>query len=156
MVMTIRMTVLTVTLLAALPAAGAAGQGPAKPAAAARQAEAAPPAAPVDERNAQETKERLREIFQQYPPSVAQVLRLDPSLLTRPDYLAPYPTLAAFLSQHPEVAHNPVFFVGGAGGEAEYGDRRSAAPAADSRTVTVPARRSPSRTSSSASKWRSA
>ena len=42
----------------------------------------APPAAPVDERNAQETKERLREIFQQYPPSVSQVLRLDPSIAT--------------------------------------------------------------------------
>jgi hypothetical protein len=40
------------------------------------------------------------------------VLRLDPSLLTRPDYLTPYPTLATFLSQHPEVAHNPVFFLG--------------------------------------------
>ena len=28
----------------------------------------------------------LRQIFDQYPPSVSQVLRLDPSLLNRPDY----------------------------------------------------------------------
>jgi len=32
----------------------------------------------VDERSAGDTRERLREIFEQYPPSVAQVLRLDP------------------------------------------------------------------------------
>jgi hypothetical protein len=119
------MTVLTLALLAALPAVGAA-QGQAKPAATARQVEAAPaPPAAVDERNASETKERLREIFQQYPPSVAQVLRLDPSMLTRPDYLAPYPTLAAFLAQHPEVAHNPVFFLGGYQGGGQYSDNRS-------------------------------
>jgi hypothetical protein len=43
---------------------------------------------------------------------VAQVLRLDPSLLAKADYLAPYPSLAAFLAQHAEVAHNPVFFLG--------------------------------------------
>jgi hypothetical protein len=119
------MTVLTLALLAAIPAAGAA-QGQAKPAATARQVEAAPaPPAAVDERNASETKERLREIFQQYPPSVAQVLRLDPSMLTRPDYLAPYPTLAAFLAQHPEVAHNPVFFLGGYQGGGPYSDNRA-------------------------------
>jgi len=40
------------------------------------------------------------------------VLRLDPSLLTKPDYMAPYPTLATFIAQHPEVAHNPAFFIG--------------------------------------------
>ena len=88
--MTTRMTVLTVMLLAAAPAAGAAGQAQARPAAT-RQAEAAPAPAPSASTSAtrRDTKERLREIFEQYPPSVAQVLRLDPSLLTRPDYLAP-------------------------------------------------------------------
>ena len=43
---------------------------------------------------------------------MAQVLRLDPSLLTRPEYLSTYPSLAAFLAEHPEVAHNAVFFIG--------------------------------------------
>jgi hypothetical protein len=119
------MTVLTLALLIAAPAA----QGQAKPPAAARQAETPAPPAPVDERNASETKERLRDVFQQYPPSVAQVLRLDPSLLSKPDYLATYPTLAAFLAQHPEVAHNPVFFLGGSGmgpGQ-QFSDNRTAA-----------------------------
>jgi hypothetical protein len=103
------MAVLTLAVLAALPAGAAAGQ--ARPAAA-RQADAA--AAVPDERSAQETRERLREIFQQYPPSVGQVLRLDPSLLARPDYMAAYPTLAAYVAQHPEVGHNPGFFLGAA------------------------------------------
>jgi len=62
--------------------------------------------------DANETREALQKLLQQYPPSLGQVLRLDPSLLTNPQYLAPYPNLAAFLMQHPEVAHNPVYFVG--------------------------------------------
>jgi hypothetical protein len=67
-------------------------------------------AAPYDG-NAEETRRRLMEVLQQYPPSLREVLRLDPSLLTNPVYLEPYPALAEFLSQHPEVAHNPGFFL---------------------------------------------
>jgi hypothetical protein len=95
---------LTLLLLAGGAAAAA------QPRPAPRQADAAP--APADEQTARETRERLRQILDQYPPSVGQVLRLDPSLLSKQDYLAPYPTLAAYLGQHPEVAHNPVFFLG--------------------------------------------
>src|SRR5881397_1612494 len=65
--------------------------------------------------NARDTRDRLRELLDEYPPSVGQVLRLDPSLLTRSDYLSTYPKLAGFLAQHPEVAHNPVFFLGDSG-----------------------------------------
>jgi hypothetical protein len=126
--MNTKMAVLTLMLLAALPAAGAAGQAkpaPVRPG----PAEAVPPAPPaaVDEQTARDTHQRLREIFNQYPPSVAQVLRLDPSLLTKPDYLAPYPTLAAYLAQHPEVAHNPSFFLGGAFSGQQYSDSRTRA-----------------------------
>src|SRR5712692_10741302 len=95
---------------AAAPAAEAAQAKPA----ASRPADAAP--APVDEQNARDTRERLHQILQQYPPSVAQVLRLDSSLLGKPEYMATYPMLAAYIAQHPEVAHNPVFFLGGPGG----------------------------------------
>ncbi len=52
------------------------------------------------------------DMLNQYPPSVREVLRIDPTLLYRPDYLATYPVLAAFLEQHPEIAHNPGFFLG--------------------------------------------
>jgi hypothetical protein len=46
------------------------------------------------------------------PPNVRGVLQNDPSLIDRPDYLAPYPGLQAFLKQHPEIARNPTFFLG--------------------------------------------
>jgi hypothetical protein len=85
----------------------------ARPAPAA-SAEPSAPATPRggDWENAQRTRERLRELLNQYPPSLAQVLRLDPSLVANQTYLAPYPTLAAFLAEHPDVAHNPSFFIG--------------------------------------------
>ena len=66
----------------------------------------------TDDQSARETRERLHEIFRQYPPSLTEVLRYDPSLLSNDTYLAPYPVLATFLAQHPEVAHNPGYFVG--------------------------------------------
>ncbi|HVH26225.1 MAG TPA: hypothetical protein VM818_05680 [Vicinamibacterales bacterium] len=65
-----------------------------------------------DSRNAQDVRGQLNELLRNYPPSVAQVLRLDPSLLTREGYLAPYPALAAFLAQHPEIALQPTFYLG--------------------------------------------
>jgi hypothetical protein len=66
----------------------------------------------IDDENARNTQNRLSNLLRQYPPSLQEVLRLDPSLLTSEAYLAPYPTLAAFLAQHPEVAHNPGYFIG--------------------------------------------
>lgn len=65
-----------------------------------------------EQTDARETQERLRDVLNQYPPSVREVLRIDPTLLYRPDYLATYPMLASFLEQHPEIAHNPGFFLG--------------------------------------------
>ncbi len=67
----------------------------------------------VEEQNAERTRERVHQILDQYPPSLRQVLRCDPSLLTRGDYLTSYPTLAAYVAQHPEVVHNAAFFIGG-------------------------------------------
>lgn len=69
-------------------------------------------AAPLQPYDANETREQLGDILRQYPPSVTDVLRIDPSMLSNQDYLSTYPTLAAFLAQHPEVARNPAFFVG--------------------------------------------
>lgn len=65
-----------------------------------------------DTRDAHETRAQLERLLRQYPPAVGEVLQRDPSLLNRPDYLAPYPALVAFLEQHPEVARNPSFFFG--------------------------------------------
>jgi hypothetical protein len=114
--MTKRLAAATLLLLVAGTAAPAAAQQPAQP-------------RPVEEQNASETRERLRQILDQYPPSVRQVLRCDPSLLVKPDYMATYPTLAAYVGQHPEVAHNPAFFMSGVcgGGGGGYSDARSQA-----------------------------
>jgi hypothetical protein len=67
---------------------------------------------PASDQPAWETRSELYRLLTQYPPSLPQVLRLDHTLLTNESYLAAYPGLAAFLAQHPEVAHNPSFFVG--------------------------------------------
>jgi hypothetical protein len=119
-----RTVVLTLFLSALLsglpPSAFAAQTRPASPSQTRPPAPEAAPAPVFDDQNAQQTRERLREVLNQYPPSVAQVLRLDPSLIGRSDYLATYPALAAFLAQHPTVAHNPSFFLG----DPRYGGSR--------------------------------
>ncbi len=66
-----------------------------------------------DSPDARVTFQRFQELLRQHPPAVGEVLARDPSLLTRADYLAPYPALLAFLQQHPEIARNPSFFLGG-------------------------------------------
>jgi hypothetical protein len=76
-----------------------------------RSAEAPAPAG--GEQTAEESRDELSRVLEQYPPSLPQVLRLDPSLLTNTEYLTLYPALASFLSRHPEIAHNPTFFFGG-------------------------------------------
>ena len=99
-------------ILTAIPAAAAQGNLKHSSPAPASAAQAADRGGRADDENARETRDRLINLLRQYPPSLSEVLRLDPSLLTNEAYLAPYPALAAFLAQHPEVAHNPGFFVG--------------------------------------------
>ncbi len=105
-------SILTATLVLALAGPVLAGQRQAAPAPPKAPAPPVVQMAPLDERGARDTREWLNKVLGQYPPSVRDVLRIDPSLLSRPDYLSTYPTLAAFLEQHPEVAHNPAYFVG--------------------------------------------
>jgi hypothetical protein len=78
-----------------------------------------------DAPDARETRNALNEIFGQLPPSVREVLRIDPTLLNRADYVSNYPVLAAYIEQHPEIAHNPAFFIG----ERQF-DERSTTPSA--------------------------
>jgi hypothetical protein len=108
----------------------APAQAPARPdleAELRKQLEAAQ-AVPQDQQDARETRERLHELLRQHPPSVAQVLGLDPSLLTRPDYMNRYPALSAFIARHPEVAHNPAYFFGTSSrGDWDRNDPRSEA-----------------------------
>lgn len=102
---TLAATLLTTAAIAAQPAP------PAPPAVAQPPAALAAPVFQVPT-DANETREQLQELLRQYPPAVGEVLRRDNSLLLRPDYLAPYPQLVAFIQQHPEVVRNPTFFFG--------------------------------------------
>ncbi len=58
-----------------------------------------------------ETREALQVILSKYPPQVGRVLKLDPTLFSNKAYLGNYPGLAAFVAQHPEVAHTPAFYL---------------------------------------------
>jgi hypothetical protein len=61
--------------------------------------------------DARQVRERLREIMNRYPPELGRVLRSDPTLLRDPQYLSRYPALASYLNVHPEIAHNPQFYL---------------------------------------------
>lgn len=62
---------------------------------------------------ADDTRDDLRTILDKYPNSVAEILRRDPSLMARADYMAAYPDLVAFLDQHPEIPRNVEFYFEG-------------------------------------------
>ena len=72
--------------------------------------------------NANEVQSELRRILSAYPPSVRQLLAIDPTLMQREDYMAPYPALTAFLQQHPEVVRNPNFYFGSPSYDRPYTD----------------------------------
>ncbi len=65
----------------------------------------------VENTDAGQVRARLNEVLANYGPALGQVLKLDPSLLSNADYLAPYPALVQFLAQHPEVARDPSYFL---------------------------------------------
>ena len=56
-------------------------------------------------------RQGLTTVLRTLPPEVGMVLKLDPTLFGSHDYLASYPVLAAFVAEHPGVAHNPRFYL---------------------------------------------
>jgi len=70
--------------------------------------------------DADEMRRALEAVLKQYPPSLPRILKLDPTLLTNDGYLQPYPQLAAFVKEHPEVAHNPAYYFEGYGENGGY------------------------------------
>jgi hypothetical protein len=66
---------------------------------------------PAEPHDANSTRDQLMDVLEQYPPALGRVLKLDPSLLTNQAYLAPYPALSTFLTQHPDVVRNPAYFL---------------------------------------------
>jgi hypothetical protein len=65
----------------------------------------------ITDTDSRETREQFRELLRRTPPEVGMVLKLDPTLFTNQQYLATYPALASFVAQHPEVTHNPGFYL---------------------------------------------
>ena len=92
--------------------APAAAQQPAQPA-----ATAPGPAQEIRvlRQDAEDVREQLRAILVTYPRAVGEVLRRDPSLMGRPDYMSTYPQLTQFLAQYPEIARNVEFYFEGYG-----------------------------------------
>lgn len=75
--------------------------------------------------DATQTREQLRSILRNYPPQLTTVMRLDPTLLTNQAYMATYPDLTAFLTQHPDVIHNPGYFFGDLESDSREGGYRA-------------------------------
>jgi hypothetical protein len=69
----------------------------------------------VNPPNAEDTRQDLQEILRQYPYTVAEILRRDPTLMGRADYMAPYPELVRFIEQHPEIPRNVEYYFQGYG-----------------------------------------
>src|SRR5687767_12354631 len=63
------------------------------------------------ESSSQQTRTDLMQVLRRLPPEVAKVLKLDPTLWTNQSYINTYPALAAFVAQHPEVPHNPRYYL---------------------------------------------
>lgn len=72
----------------------------------------------VQQLDADDTRRQLSDILKTFPSTLPRILRMDPTLLDNPEYLQPYPALAGFLAQHPEIRHNPQYFF------AEWSDNR--------------------------------
>jgi ABC-type multidrug transport system fused ATPase/permease subunit len=89
------------------------------PAAAQQPAAPAPPAAASETvrvvHDAESTREQLRNILAMYPEAVGEILRRDPSLMSRADYMASYPQLSQFIAQHPEIPRNVEYYLDGYG-----------------------------------------
>ena len=104
-------------LALAHPASAAQGRKTAA-AEAAQQTARETAATTVSTMDAEETRRQLEDVFKAYPTTLPRILRMDPTLLDNAAYLQPYPALATFLAEHPEIKHNPQYFL------AQYGDNR--------------------------------
>ena len=100
----------TLVLAITVPALAAGQQRAVAPAERPESAQPTPQVFINQDQDARETRETLEELLKKLPPAVGRVLRTDPSLLGNDSYLAPYPALAAFLKQHPEIRNSPGFF----------------------------------------------
>src|SRR5712671_1411787 len=142
---TLRTLALTLALTCTAGILNAQAPAPQSPDTVSKQLRTTVPAVPIQALNtdAREVQNQLREMFQQYPPQLRTVLQSDPTLLNNAGYLATYPGVAAFVAQHPEIAHNPAYFLGNPNDYREYRDsvgsniERAVTPLAVSTVIIV-------------------
>lgn len=68
--------------------------------------------APTTSISSHEIRSEFSRLLRQRPPEVAQIIALDPSLLSDDAFLGKYPELRDFVAKHPELRHNPNFYLG--------------------------------------------
>lgn len=66
----------------------------------------------VEDQPASQVRSEFQRLLRAQPFTVSQVFRVDPGLMLNDQYLEPYPALATFIRQHPEIPRNPAYFVG--------------------------------------------
>jgi hypothetical protein len=98
-----RTALLAITIL--LPVFGAMAQTETPP--------TVPPAESADWQSydSAETRELFNDVLSRHPREVGVILKLDPSLFGNEAWIASYPALGEFVSQHPEVARNPSYYL---------------------------------------------
>lgn len=105
----VRPLLLTLILAAALPDPAVAQTRAATPQVEAGRVILVP--GDLNQQRAEDVRRAFRDAMQRYPPALGQILKLDPSLMTNPAYMAPYPVVAEFLKLHPEVTRYPGYFL---------------------------------------------
>lgn len=68
-------------------------------------------ASPMLVSDSNDTRQQFRELLDRMPPQVGVILKLDPTLFNNKEFLATYPALTDFIGKHPEVTHNPGFYL---------------------------------------------
>ena len=63
------------------------------------------------QRSSFEIRSEFTALLRQRPPQLSTILRLEPTLLSDDAFLAKYPEVRDFVARHPEVRHNPGFFL---------------------------------------------
>ncbi|HXT70936.1 MAG TPA: hypothetical protein VN700_14340 [Vicinamibacterales bacterium] len=74
----------------------------------------------TSDKSAEDVREQFYAVLRQYSPSLGQILRLDPNLMTREDYMTAYPAVSAFVKQHPEIVRNPSYYLSKYSNNSEY------------------------------------
>jgi hypothetical protein len=73
--------------------------------------EAGAPDRTVTTMDADEVRRAFMSVLERHPPSVARVMKLDPSLMRNESYLQAYPHIGQFLATHPDVPRNAPYYL---------------------------------------------